>query len=104
MDSRIEQYIEKNNMNMVPHFDRHQYKKGVKAKDRVPRYYLISSEFGEVAGVIYPDCTYERFLERMLGSTIEKAERLTLLVHNMEEDYNELCDDYTALKEEYEVE
>lgn len=96
-------YIENNNMNMVPHFDRNQYKKGIKPKDRIPKYYLISSEFGEVAGVIYPDCTYKRFLERMLGAAIEEAERLTLLINEMEEDYDRLCEDYTALKEEYEV-
>lgn len=104
MNKRIEQYIKENEMNMMPHFDRHQYKKGVKAQDRIPRYYLISSEFGEVASVIYPDCTYERFLERMLGAAIEEAERLTLLIDAMEDDYNRLCEDYTALKEEYEVE
>lgn len=91
MDKRITQYIEKNEMNMMPHFDRHQYKKGVKAQDRIPRYYMISSEFGEVASVIYPDCTYEQFLKRMLGAAIEEAERLTLLINEME-------------KEEYEVE
>lgn len=97
MDSRIEQYVEKNKMNMMPHFDRHQYKKGVKAQDRIPRYYLISSEFGEVASVIYPDCTYERFLEQMLGAAIEEAERLTDICHELEDEVSEAYDELYCL-------
>jgi hypothetical protein len=102
MDKNIMNYVEQHNMNIVPHFSRDQYKKG--CKDKQPKYYLISSEFGEVASVIYPDCTYEKFLERMLSGAIEEAERLTLIIHEMEKDYDLLCDDYTALKEEFGVE
>ena len=104
MDKKIESFVEKNEMHLVAQFSRDQYKKGLKAKDRIPKYYTVTSQYGEVSCVIYPDCTYEQFLERMLSGAIEEAERLSLLCNEIERDYNALCDDYTALKEEYEVE
>jgi hypothetical protein len=50
------------------------------------KYYTIFTEDCLVMVSISPDCTYEQFLEKIASSAIFEA--------------RELCEDYTALKEE----
>ena len=62
--------------------------------------YTISTDTGIVLGRIKPDCSYEQFLEKIALNAICEAERLSDVITVMEEEYAELCEDYTALKEE----
>ena len=64
------------------------------------KYYTISTDTGIVLGRIKPDCSYEQFLEKIALNAICEAERLSDVIIVMEEEYAELCEDYTALKEE----
>lgn len=67
---------------------------------REVKYYTISTDTGIVLGRIKPDCSYEQFLEKIALNAICEAERLSDVIIVMEEEYAELCEDYTALKEE----
>lgn len=67
---------------------------------REVKYYTISTDTGIVLGRIKPDCSYEQFLEKIALNAICEAERLSDVITVMEEEYAELCEDYTALKEE----
>ena len=67
---------------------------------REVKHYSISTDSGIKLGRIKPDCTYEQFLEKIALEAICEAERLSDLIDVMEAEYNELCEDYTALKEE----
>ena len=67
---------------------------------REVKYYSISTDSGIKLGRIQPDCSYEQFLEKIALEAICEAERLSDVITVMEEEYAELCEDYTALKEE----
>ena len=67
---------------------------------REVKYYTISTDTGIVLGRIKPDCSYEQFLEKIALNAMCEAERLSDVINVMEEEYAELCEDYTALKEE----
>ena len=67
---------------------------------REVRYYTISTDTGIVLGRIKPDCSYEQFLEKIALNAMCEAERLSDVINVMEEEYAELCEDYTTLKEE----
>ena len=67
---------------------------------REVKYYTISTDTGIVLGRIKLDCSYEQFLEKIALNAICEAERLSDVITVMEEEYAELCEDYTALKEE----
>lgn len=67
---------------------------------REVKYYTLSTDTGIVLGRIKPDCSYEQFLEKIALNAICEAERLSDVTIVMEEEYAELCEDYTALKEE----
>lgn len=68
-------------------------------KAREVKYYTISTDTGIALGKIKPNCSYEQFLEKIALEAICEAERLSDLIDVMEVDYNELCEDYNALKE-----
>ena len=65
---------------------------------REVRYYTISTDTGIVLGRIKPDCSYEQFLEKIALNAMCEAERLSDVINVMEEEYAELCEDYTALR------
>ena len=67
---------------------------------REVKHYTISTDTGIVLGRIKPDCTYEQILEKIALNAICEAERLSDVIIVMEEEYAELCEDYTALKGE----
>lgn len=67
---------------------------------REVKHYSISTDSGIKLGRIKPDCSYEQFLEKIALNAICEAERLSDVITVMEEEYAELCEDYTALKEE----
>lgn len=69
-------------------------------KARKVKSYTISTDTGILLGRIQPDCSYEQFLEKIALEAICEAERLSDVITVMEEEYAELCEDYTALKEE----
>ena len=69
-------------------------------KAREVKYYTISTDTGIALGKIKPNCSYEQFLEKIALEAICEAERLSDVIIVMEEECAELCEDYTALKEE----
>lgn len=69
-------------------------------KAREVKYYTISTDTEIVLGRIKPNCTYEQFLEVVASRALLEAERLSDLNEEIEDDYGELYDKFTALKEE----
>ena len=93
INKRIVEFGANHSLNILGNYGRDR-------KAREVRYYTISTDTGIFLGRIQPDCSYEQFLEKTALEAICEAERLTDLTKVMEEEYRELCDDYTALKEE----
>lgn len=93
MDNRIAQYAEANNLNITGQYGRDRRAREVK-------YYTVVTDTGIRLGVIQRNCTYTTFLENIALEAISEAERLSDLTKVMEAEYNELCEDYEALKEE----
>ena len=73
---------------------------GRNRRAREVKYYTVSTDTDISLGRIKPDCTYEQFLEKIALNAICEAERLSDVIIVMEEECAELCEDYTALKEE----
>lgn len=69
-------------------------------KCREVKYYTIATDPNIALGTIKPDCSYEQFLEKIAIKAISEAERLYDLTDAMEAAYNELYENYEALKEE----
>lgn len=93
IDKKIIEFGANNCLNILGNYGRDR-------KAREVKYYTISTDTGIVLGRIKPDCSYEQFLEKIALNAICKAERLSDVIIVMEEEYAELCEDYTALKEE----
>ena len=74
--------------------------KGRDRKNKEIKCYSVSTDLDIVLGRIKPDCSYEQFLEKIALNAICESERLSDVITVMEEEYAELCEDYTALKEE----
>ena len=69
-------------------------------KCRAVQYYTVSTDTDICLGRIKPDCAYEQFLEVVASKAILEMERLYDLNEEIEDDYGELYDNFTALKEE----
>lgn len=69
-------------------------------KYREVKFYTISTEERITLGTIKPDCTYEQFLEVVASKALLEIERLYDLNEEVEDEYGELYDKFTALKEE----
>lgn len=93
IDKKIIEFGANNCLNILGNYGRDRKARKVKS-------YTISTDTGIVLGRIKPDCTYEQFLEKIALNAICEAERLSDVIIVMEEEYAELCEDYTALKEE----
>lgn len=93
INEKIIEFAVENDLNVVGQYGRNRIAREVK-------YYTISSSTGVSLGAIKPDCSYEQFLEKIAMKAISEAERLYDLTDVMEAEYNELCEDYEALKEE----
>ena len=93
LNEKILEFAEKHDLYIVGQFGRDRKKREVK-------YYTICSSTGVFLGAIKPDYSYEQFLEKIAIKAISEAERLYDLTDVMEAEYNELCEDYEALKEE----
>nr|DAF88127.1 MAG TPA: hypothetical protein [Siphoviridae sp. ctub511] len=93
IDKKIIEFGANNCLNILGNYGRDR-------KAREVKYYTISTDTGIVLGRIKPDCSYEQFLEKIALNAICEAERLSDVIIIMEEEYAELCEDYTALKEE----
>ncbi|WP_455048078.1 hypothetical protein [Mogibacterium diversum] len=93
IDKKIIEFGANNCLNILGNYGRDR-----KARD--VKYYTISTDTGIVLGRIKPDYSYEQFLEKIALEAICEAERLSDVITVMEEEYAELCEDYTALKEE----
>lgn len=93
IDKKIIEFGANNCLNILGNYGRDR-------KAREVKYYTISTDTGIVLGRIKPDCSYEQFLKKIALNAICEAERLSDVITVMEEEYAELCEDYTALKEE----
>lgn len=93
INKRIVEFGANHSLNILGNYGRDR-------KAREVKYYTISTDTGIVLGKIKPDCSYEQFLEKIALNAICEAERLSYVITIMEEEYAELCEDYTALKEE----
>lgn len=93
INEKIIEYGVANNLNIIGQYGRDR-------KAREVKYYTISSSTGVYLGSIKPDCSYEQFLEKIAIKAISETERLYDLTDAMEAAYNELCENYEALKEE----
>lgn len=93
INKRIVEFGANNCLNILGNYGRDRKAREVKS-------YTISTDTGILLGRIQPDCTYEQFLEKIALEAICEAERLSDVITVMEEEYAELCEDYTALKEE----
>lgn len=96
LNKRIREFAEENGLFIMGHYNRDQYAK--KHADREVTYYSIFTETDIFLGKIQPNCSYEQFLEKIALEAISKAERLSDLVNEMEEEryYEELCEDALA--------
>lgn len=93
INKRIVEFGANHSLNILGNYGRDR-------KAREVKYYTISTDTGIVLGRIKPDCSYEQFLEKIAIEAICEADRLSDVINVMEEEYAELCEDYTALKEE----
>lgn len=93
INKKIIEFGANNALNIIGNYGRDRRARQVK-------YYTISTDTGIVLGRIKPNCSYEQFLEKIALNAICEAERLSDVIIVMEEEYAELCEDYTALKEE----
>ena len=93
IDKKIIEFGANNCLNILGNYGRDRKARKVKS-------YTISTDTGILLGRIQPDCSYEQFLEKIALEAICEAERLSDVIIVMEEEYAELCEDYTALKEE----
>lgn len=93
INEKIIEFAFKNSLNVVGQHGRDR-------KSRDVKYYIISTKEGIAIGTIKPDCSYEQFLEKIAIKAISEAERLYDLTDAMEAAYNELYENYEALKEE----
>lgn len=73
---------------------------GRNRRAREVKYYTVFTDTDISLGRIKPDCSYEQFLEKIALNAMCEAERLSDVINVMEEEYAELCEDYTTLKEE----
>lgn len=92
INEKIIEFGANNELNIIGNYGRDRRAREVKS-------YTISTDTGILLGKIQPDCSYEQFLEKIALKAINEAERLMILTSEMEEEYDELCEDYTALKE-----
>lgn len=93
INEKIIKFGADNRLNILGNYGRNRKARKVKS-------YTISTDTGIVLGRIKPDCSYEQLLEKIALNAICEAERLSDVINVMEEEYAELCEDYTALKEE----
>jgi hypothetical protein len=93
LNKKIIEFADEHDLNLIGNYGRDRRAREVK-------YYTISTDTGIVLGRIKPDCSYEQFLEKIALNAMCEAERLSDVINVMEEEYAELCEDYTALKEE----
>ena len=93
INRKIIEFGANNALNILGNYGRDRNARKVKS-------YTISTDTGILLGRIQPNCSYEQFLEKIALEAICEAERLSDVITVMEEEYAELCEDYTALKEE----
>lgn len=93
LDEKILEFADEHNLYIVGQYGRDR-------KSREVKYYTVATEPAIALGTIRPDCSYEQFLEEIAVKAILEAGRLYDLNDEIEQDYKELCDDFTALKEE----
>lgn len=93
INEKIIEFGANNALNILGNYGRDRKRREVKS-------YTISTECGIVLGTIKPDCSYEQFLEKIAIKAISEAKGLYDLTDAMEAAYNELYENYAALKEE----
>ena len=93
LDERILKFADEHDLYIVEQCGRNR-------KSREVKYYTVATEPDIALGTIKPDCSYEQFLEEIAIKAISEAQRLYDLNEEIEDDYGELYDNFTALKEE----
>ena len=93
INEKIIEFAVKNSLNAVGQYGRDR-------KSRDVKYYIISTKEGIAIGTIKPDCSYEQFLKKIASNAILKMGGLCDLNDEIEQEYEELYDNYVALKEE----
>ena len=93
LDEKILEFADTHDLYIVGQYGRDR-------KCREVEYYTIATDPNIALGTIKPDCSYEQFLEKIAIKAISEAERLYYLTDVMDEVYNELYENYEALKEE----
>ena len=93
INKRIIEFGANNCLNILGNYGRDR-------KAREVKYYTISTDRRIVLGRIKPDCTYEQFLEKIASNAILEVGRLYNLIDELEQDYEDMCGNFVALKEE----
>lgn len=93
INKKIIEFGANNALNIIGNYGRDRRARQVK-------YYTISTDTGIVLGRIKPDCSYEQFLEKIASNAILEVGRLYNLNDELEQDYEDMCGNFVALKEE----
>lgn len=93
LNKKIIEFADEHDLNLIGNYGRD-------CRAREVHYFTIWTDSEIELGRIRPNYSYEQFLETIATNAIAEAERLYDFTDIMESVYDELWEDYAALKEE----